>query len=203
MAASTFKKEPSLSLTENINQLINTHLTMTPQNKIVKVPALLTQLKNATTTGGRPATSERPIPANLKAVALLQNIYDEAINHQYAIHHTLDQSPLRAILTEWTHITDKEWVTFLGHVTLDWIDQIHDAINPTRPRRPLMQPCSSCGEKYTPGEDGKRIPAVTAWVWDEAGEQIAKAETWEVQCSHCGAQWHGNEVVKAYWRALR
>jgi len=190
-----------LSLASNINQLINTHVAINAHGKIVKQPPLLTQLKDADSNGGRPTTSERPIPANLKAVALLQDIYDEAIKHQYAMIKTVDQRPLRAILTEWATIEDREWQSFLGHVTLDWVDLINDVINPTRPRRPLMQPCSACGQKYTPGEDGKRIPAVTAWVWDSTGEHVTSIEQWEVQCSNCGAQWHGKEVVKSYWRA--
>ncbi|NWN89199.1 MAG: hypothetical protein HLX51_11780 [Micrococcaceae bacterium] len=191
-----------MSLASNINQLINTHVAMDQRGKIVKQPALLTQLKDADSDGGRPTTNERPIPANLKAVALLQDIYDEATKHQYAMIRTVDQRPLREILTGWATIEDREWRPFLEHVTLDWIDQIHDAISPTRPRRPLMQPCSACGQKYTPDDDGKRIPAITAWVWDHHGDHIAKPEHWEVQCSNCGAQWHGSEVVKAYWRAV-
>lgn len=192
-----------MSLASNINQLINPHIAMNPRGKIIKQPALLTQLKDANSNGGRPTTSERPIPANLKAVALLQDIYDEALKHQCAMTGTVDQRPLRDILTDWATIEDHEWQTFLGHVTLDWIDRINDTINPTRPRRPLMQPCSACGQKYAPDDDGKRIPAVTAWVWDSEGDHIAPMEHWDVHCSACGAEWHGKEVAKSYWRDVR
>lgn len=192
-----------MSLASNINQLINAHVAMSATGKIIKQSALLTQLRNADTDGGRPTTNERPIPANLKAVALLQDIYDEAINHQYEMTHCLDQRPLRDILQAWAALEDREWVNCLEHVTQDWIDKIHEAIDPTRPRRPLHQPCSSCGNKYTPDDEGKRIPAVTAWVWDSDGNTIAPMEHWDVRCSSCGAQWHGKEVIKQYWRALR
>lgn len=191
-----------MSLASNINQLINTHIAYSPTGKIIKQPALLTQLKDANGNGGRPTTSERPIPANMKAVALLQDIYDETIKHQYEMTGNYDGS-LRQILTEWATIEDKEWQQHLEHATLDWIDQINTCIDPPRPRRPLHQPCSACGKKYTPDEDGKRIPAVTAWVWDHHGERVATPDQWEVACSSCGAQWHGKEVVKQYWRALR
>lgn len=112
-----------------------------------------------------------------------------------------DTGELSVIIESWAHVEDDEWKKFLEHVTLDWIDRITNVIAPTRPRRPLMQPCSACGEKYTPGEDGKRIPAVTAWVWDGLGEAVAPMEQWDVKCSSCGAEWHGKEVAKSYWKA--
>lgn len=191
-----------MSLASNINQLINTHVDYNRVGKIVKVKPLLSQLSESERVGGSSTTSERPIPANVNAIALMQNIYDETIKHQYAMTGNYDGS-LWEILAEWVTIKDSEWQAFLDHVTLDWIDDIKRTIDPPRPRRPLMQPCSSCGNKYTPGEDGKRIPAVTAWVWDNSGEHVAKPDSWEVRCDSCGAQWIGKEVVKAYWRALR
>lgn len=189
-----------MSLASNINQLINPHVAMNPRGKIVKQPALLTQLSEADRNGGISTTSERPIPANVNAIALAQDLLHEAKNHQYEMTSN-DDGTLWQIIKSWETVEDREWQEFLGHVTLDWIDRINQIIQPTRPRRPLMQPCSACGHKYTPGDDGKRIPAVTAWVWDRQGEAIAPMEHWDVHCSNCGAEWHGKEVAKSYWRA--
>ena len=191
-----------MNLKDNIRLLTQPHIGYNHAGKIVKQDSLLRQLNKAERTGGTSTTSEKPIPANINAVALAQDILKEAQQHQYEMHGTTRGS-LWAIILSWQQIEDKEWVAFLEHVTQDWIDAIRNLINPTRPRRPLHQPCASCGNKYTPGEDGKRIPALTAWVWNATGETIAPSENWEVTCSNCGTQWHGKEVTKSYWRALR
>ena len=191
-----------MSLKDNIRLLTQPHIGYNHAGKIVKQDSLLTQLNKAERIGGTSTTSEKPIPANINAVALAQDILKEAQQHQYEMTGTMRGS-LWAIILSWQQVEDKEWVAFLEHVTQDWIDAIRNLTNPTRPRRPLHQPCASCGNKYTPGEDGKRIPALTAWVWDRAGERIAPSENWEVTCSNCGTQWTGREVTKSYWRALR
>lgn len=170
--------------------------------KIVTAKPLLTQLSEADRDGGTSTTSERPIPANVNAIALMQDLLREAEEHQYEMTGN-DNGSLWTIIATWETITNTEWANYLEHVTLDWIDRINAIIQPTRPRRPLMQPCSACGEKYAPGEDGKRIPAITAWVWDSLGERVSKIDHWDVNCSACGAQWHGKEVVKSYWRSVR
>lgn len=191
-----------MSLASNVRILTQPHVAYSPAKKIVTAKPLLTQLTEADNGGGRPTTNERPVPVHLTAIALWQDLEHEAQQHRYEMTED-DSGGLWAIIESWAHVEDDEWKKFLEHVTLDWIDRITNVIEPPRPRRPLMQPCSACGEKYTPGKDGKRIPAVTAWVWDGLGEQVAKPDTWEVRCDSCGSQWTGKEVVKQYWRALR
>lgn len=191
-----------MSLASNVRILTQPHVTYGPTKKITTVKPLLTQLTEADNGNNKPTTNERPVPINLTAIALWQDLTKEAKEYQHEMTGD-DTGELSVIIESWHHVTDDDWRPFLEHVTLDWIDRINAVITPTRPRRPLMQPCSACGYKYTTGEDGKRIPAVTAWVWDGLGEQVAKPDTWEVRCDSCGSQWTGKEVVKQYWRALR
>lgn len=191
-----------MTLATNVRQLTQHHITYSHTKKIITAPPMLTQLTQAQSGSGAPTTNERPVPVHLTAIALWQDMEKEA--RQYRHDMTGDDSGgLWPIIESWARINDDEWQPFLEHVTLDWIDRINNTIDPPRPRRPLMQPCAACGEKYTPGEDGKRIPAVTAWVWDHHGENVTSIEKWEVLCSNCGAQWHGKEVAMSYWRAPR
>ena len=191
-----------MSLKENIRLLTQPHIDYNHAGKIVKTEALLKQLHKAERTGGKSTTSEKPIPANINAIALAQDLLDEAQKEQYRMVGYYNDN-LWLILTTWETIEDKKAQERLTEITTDWIERIRNIIDPTRPRRPLHQPCSACGHKYTHGEDDKRIPALTAWVWTSDGEQLAPMENWEVTCSSCNTQWHGKEVIKSYWRALR
>ena len=175
---------------------------MNPRGKIVKQPALLTQLTDFIGATGNSGSSEQPIPGSIKALSVHVQMQWDAKNHQYEMTGD-DSGGLWAILKSWQHVTDPEWVAFLEHVTLEWIDQIKACIDPPRARRPLRQPCSACGQRWYYGEDNKRTEAVTAWVWDSLGERVAPIENWDVQCQVCNAEWHGKEVAKAYWRAIR
>ena len=194
-----------MSLASNINQLTNTHVAMNTRGKIVKQPALLTQLTDFIGATGNSGSSEQPIPGSIKALSLHVQMEWDARNHQYEITGD-DSGGLWAILQSWDNTisnTGSDTEQFLEHVTQDWIDQIKACIDPPRARRPLRQPCSACGQRWYYDEDNKRAEAVTAWVWTSNGEHIAPVQDWEVHCSACNAQWTGKEVTKAYWRAPR
>src|SRR5699024_10611083 len=120
---------PALNLKDNIRLLTQPHIGYNHAGKIVKQDSLLRQLNKAERTGGTPTTSEKPIPANINAVALAQDILKEAQQHQYEMHGTTRGS-LWAIILSWQKVEDKEWVAFLEHVTQDWIDAIRNLINP-------------------------------------------------------------------------
>ena len=190
-----------MSLRANVSMLIRPHLAYDATGKLGIAQALLTQLTQAESGRGKPTTNERPVPIHLTAIALWQDLEFEAREHQY--QRTSDDSGgLWQIVSTWETIEDDEWASHLEHVTADWITRITNVIHPTRPRRPLMRPCEACGEKYQIGDEGKRIPAVTAWCWDEHGEQVARVDDWDVQCSACGAEWRGKEVARVWWQAV-
>lgn len=190
------------SLAQNVRMLTKPHVAYSNTGKIGTAQPLLTQLTRAESGTGKPTTNDKPIPIHLTAVAQWQDMEKEARDHQY--ERTGDDSgSLWVITASWEKVDDDEWTPFLEHVTLEWITQITNIIDPPRPRRPLMQPCAACGVKYTSGEDGKRIPAVTAWVWEhDDHDRTAKVDKWDVHCSACGAEWHGKEVAKSYWRPV-
>ena len=186
-----------MTLRSNVDRLTRTHMTVR-FGKIVKQPALLKQLSEAQTGSGTPTTSEQPVPVHLTALQLWQDMEFQARDLQYQMTGN-DKGNLWAILGSWEAVDQDPWLARLTDVTAGWIEAISNVLDPPRPRRPLNIACSSCGEKYTPGENGKRIPAVTAWVWDSEGVAVASFDQWEVTCSHCGAQWIGKDAIKSYW----
>lgn len=198
----TRQETTPLSLASNINRLIRPHVDYSSAGKIVKVKPLLTQLTDFIGSNGASGSSEPPIPGSIKALSAHVQMEWDAKNYQYEMTGD-DSGGLWAILESWENVTDDEWQAYLENITLDFIDQIQNTIEPPRPRRPLRQPCSACGQRWIYDEDNKRTEAVTAWVWDSTGEHLASIEQWEVHCALCGAQWHGKEVAKAYWRAVR
>lgn len=187
-----------MTLTGNVHRLTRPHLT-TMAGKIVTMPPMLTQLTMGCGSANTAVSSETRLPVSVRAIALWQDMEHEARDHQYA--RTGDDSGrLWQIVASWESVDDAEWAAYLEGVTLDFIDRIANIIDPPRPRRPLRQPCASCGQRWHYDADGQRSEAVTAWVWDESGS-VGKLENWEVACTACGAQWVGKEVARNYWRA--
>ena len=188
-----------MTLAGNVHRLTRPHLS-TMGGKIATVPPMLTQLTMEGRAPSHATSSETPLPVSVRAIALWQDMEHEARDHQYA--RTGDDSGgLWQIVQSWEYVADEEWVAYLERVTLDFIDRITATIDPPRRRRPLRQPCASCGERWFYDADGQRSEAVTAWVWDEDGS-VSKVETWDVKCLCCGAQWVGKEVANTYWRAV-
>lgn len=191
-----FNGRNDVALRANINQLIRPHMTVR-FGKIVKQPALLRQLGEAQTGNDTPTTTEQPVPVHLTAVQLWQDMEFQARDLQYQMTGS-DRGGLWSILPSWEAVTDEGWQSRLGEVTGEWIGRIQEVLDPPRPRRPLNQPCPGCGEKYAPGENGKRIPAVTVWAWASDGETVAPFEQWEVTCGACGEQWHGRDAIRVF-----
>ena len=70
-----------MSLASNINQLINPHVSMSATGKIVKQPALLTQLTDFIGATGNSGSSERPVPGSIKALSTHVQMEWDARNH--------------------------------------------------------------------------------------------------------------------------
>lgn len=190
-----------MTLRSNVSMLIRPHLSYDASGKLGTAQALLTQLTSEAGSSGSSAGNERPIPGSIKAMSLFVQLEWDARNEQY-MRTGDDSGGLWQIVSSWENLNDPEFAPHLEHVTADWIAEISNTINPPRSRRPLRQPCASCGQRWTYDRDGKRAEAVTAWVWDDLGEKVATVEKWDVQCSVCGAEWRGKEVAQTYWRAV-
>lgn len=189
-----------MTLAANIRQLTQPHPGITPNGKIATVKPLLEQLTDFIGTTGTTTSNEPPIPGSIKALSTYIQMERDAQDLNYQITGT-DHGNLWAILKSWEPLKDDHWQPTLQEITSEWITQIHHHLNPPRERRPLRQPCAACNQRWAYDHDGKRIEALTAWVWDTHGEHIAPLNQWEIQCANCDAQWHGKEVIKAYWRA--
>src|SRR5699024_3128508 len=100
-----------LSLASNINQLINTHIAYSPAGKIIKQPALLTQLTDFIGATGNSGSSEPPIPGSIKALSTHVQMQWDAKNHQYKMTGD-DTGGIWEILQAWENVvanTGNEW----------------------------------------------------------------------------------------------
>ncbi|MGN6722765.1 MAG: DUF7341 domain-containing protein [Marmoricola sp.] len=174
-----------MSLRDNCHRLCREHLTMGPKGPI-SVPALLDQLEAAVTAnehGSGGTSGGVALPIGEGALALLQDIEHGAREHQHELIPSF-AGTLKAVIESWAvEDINAEWMAFLEHVTLDWIDAINAIVAPTKPPRKLTLPCPACSVLYHEGK-----PALRVHCWDEDGGML-KIWQWTAECVGCGAGW--------------
>lgn len=181
-----------MTIRDNVHRLTSEHLSLI-DGRPVKVPALLDQLDSAAQPGESGSKgSGAPLPINVDAVALYQDIEREARDHQFEMVAHESRCSLRTLLGLWANgaVTTTEWEAFLEHATLDWCDRIVALVQPTKPPRRIHRPCPACGVLY--GGDDRR-PGLHLHCWDDDGG-MAKPGDWRCECVHCGAAWNGDQL---------
>jgi hypothetical protein len=168
----------------------------------ISVPALLDQLEAAVTAETRAGSAGAggvSLPIGVGALSLLQDIERDARDHQNELIPSF-AGTLKALIESWAvEDINGEWLAFLEHVTLDWIDQISAIIAPSKPPWRPHRPCPSCGLRY--GGDERR-PNLQIHCWDDEGKLLRDPEsTWWAECVHCGAAW-GPSQMKWFMHAI-
>lgn len=197
-----------MTLADNVHQLSREHLKTGPDGKPHKVPALLDELRDAVTPGhaGSAGGSDGgpPIPINPNALDLIAEIESEARRDYFEITGAYWPAAPDGLMSYWPATTYRllghlgtadltpEWITYLDHVTLDWIDRITAMLWPVKPRRKLVgKVCPSCGWA-TYGEERKTC--LSLGCWDDMGGMRAIG-TWDIACASCEAEWVGDQVT--------
>jgi hypothetical protein len=178
------------SLRDNVHRLTREHLTRV-DGELVVVPAFLDQLETAVSPGNDGGTSNgKPLPINVTAIDLMRSIDTEAREHQAELIPSF-KGTLKQVIQSWAvEDINGEWMVFLEHVTLDWLDRIRALLNPTKPPRKLHRPCPACGVLYG-GEDNK--PGLLLHCWGD-DEGLLPPGKWTAECVHCGAAWNADEL---------
>lgn len=185
-----------MSLGMNVHQLLRVHMTRRADGKVIQRKALIDQLAGAVhpTGGGSGGGNETPLPINA-----------DAIETQQAMLHTAQQEEaersgligdLTVILKRWSLEERAEWVAHLEHVTLEFIDQITQIVEPVPARRPIRKPCPACGTTWILNGNGDRKVALTAGVWDDTGA-LRPTDEWDISCADCEALWHASDPAFA------
>lgn len=183
-----------MTLADNIHRLTAEHLTMSDTGEFVKAAPLLAQLRAASGSslgaqGG--GSGGGGMVVSSKAVKLENEIREAALFEHFEMAGTEYRGSLVALLRTWPLINLDEWQDYLEHVTLDWIDQINEALESRRPPwRPSM-PCPACGQRFFGPE---REPCLAVHYWDHDAEAIAPPALWIAKCDGCGAEWDGDNL---------
>ncbi|WP_138443532.1 DUF7341 domain-containing protein [Sinomonas susongensis] len=183
-----------MSLTTNVHELTREHLVHTPAGRLETVPALLDQLDAAagetragSNGGGGDGT---PSPISLDVVALQQDIEREAWANQGELIPSF-KGTLKQVIQSWAvESINGEWMAYLEHITLDWIDKIRAITEPAKPPRKLHRPCPACGVLYG-GDEHK--PGLLLHCWADDGALLPPGQ-WTAECIHCEAAWAGGEL---------
>lgn len=184
-------------LSDNVHRLTKPHTTRVETDegfKVATLPPLIDQLRAAKTPsggaghGGAPTKQRLPIDAG--AFDLFEEIEAEA--KQLLAACSLARAKPRAledVIVRYRAAIQGFGAAEVGNaavVTERWISRIEDALTPPPQRRPMQQPCPSCGELWDCMVPERRW-ALTAWT---QGPMTA----WEVYCSACGAEWLGQDI---------
>lgn len=187
----------STDLGSNITKLARVHhstIQTDAGTRYVKALPLINQLRAAITPSGDGGTGGSPmkqrLPLDDHALDTFNEIDGEARYllglcslRRYQPEH-LEQVVL-AYQRETLKFGEGE-IGEAARITSGWVRRIENLLTPPKSRRPLRQPCPSCGElwdMYT----GERVYALTAWC---DGPPAA----WEVACAACGAGWVGEQI---------
>lgn len=195
-----------------VHELTREHLTHTPGGNLLYAPALLEQLTDAVTpgaTGPASASAGLPVPVNLSAVVLYQEINAvtreaAAEMHGLPVPGTLPDV-LRAV-PELLPAYGEEWASWWANVLERWTGEIRTLLSPPPPRRTLPDPCPACGQSThtvwdaSAGEDVRK-PALSVAYRDAAGAMLPPAE-WDAACAACEATWQAGPEMSFFVRAI-
>lgn len=183
-----------MSLSDNIHQLTNQHMSQADDGSFVLVTALLDQLRIACTTDfsvGRGGGSGAGLMVNSAAVKLENKIKEDALFDHFEMVGSEYQGALKELLFTWSSITDDEWQVYLEHETMEWVDQIRAVLTSKRPPwRPTLN-CPSCGLRFH-GPD--REPNLWVDYWNHDEEKMNHPSLWTAGCDGCGAEWNGDKL---------
>lgn len=171
-------------------QLTETHLT-NHNGKIGKVPALLTELREAVSgssagDAGGGASSKQRILVNASALDLLQSI-DAEVRVAYADRFgqgapTLDTC-IRLIANS-EHPTD--WQAWFTETFQTFITRIEATLRPKKLRRLDNVTCPSCNQAVH-GEE--RVTCLYLDCYADEHKTLKHSSEWSVECAGCGAAW--------------
>ena len=183
-----------MTLSDNIHQLTNEHLTTADNGAIITAPPLLAQLRAASGSNvGMPGggSGGAGMIVNSRAVKLETEIREAVLYEHFEMAGTEYRGPLVKLLKSWPLININEWQDYLEHVTLDWIDSIKAMMEAKRPPWHPSIDCPSCGQRFHGGE---REPCLSIHYWDHDAEEIAHPSQWMAECIGCGAEWTGDNL---------
>lgn len=183
-----------MTLSDNIHQLANEHMSQATDGSFGLMPALLDQLHKACTSNFGAAgggTGGSGLVVNSGAVKLQTTIQEDALFEHFEYAGEEYQGSLKDLLRTWPSATNPEITNHLEHVTHDWVTEIQTLITPRRPPwRPTLN-CPSCGDRFHGPE---REPNLWVEYWDHDTEEMAHPSQWTAGCEGCGAQWAGDKL---------
>lgn len=181
-------------LTEAIHRLTREHLSRADDGSFIKKPPLLAELRAASrsnlgATGG--GNGGAGLLVNSKAVQLENEIKEQALTEHFEMTGAEYRGGIVGLIQSWAAVTSAEWIAYLDHVMLDWIDGIQAILESARPPWHPSIPCPACGRRFHGDE---REPCLAVTYWDSEAEAVAKMSKWSAECRGCGAQWVGDEL---------
>lgn len=183
-----------MSLSDNIHQLVNEHMTQADDGSFVKVDALLDQLHIACTTNfsvGRGGGAGAGMMVNSTAVKLETKIKEDALFEHFEYAGTEYQGSLKELLRTWPTATAEDIIKRLDKAASKWVTEIRAILTSKRPPwRPTLD-CPSCGLRFH-GPD--REPNLWVDYWDHEEEKMSHPSLWSAGCDGCGAEWTGDKL---------
>jgi len=183
-----------VTLSSNIHQLINEHMTQADDGSFVLAAPLLVQLRAAcaSTHGNHTGGGGQGVglAINSAAIAIETRIQQDALAEHYEHAGNEYQGNLIDLLKTWSTLQG-EWSTYLEAVTNEWITLIKETLEQRRPPwRPTLN-CPACNGRFHGPE---REPNLWLDYWDHNNEQMAHPSKWTAGCDGCGANWEGDEL---------
>ncbi len=184
-----------MTLKDSIHRLTREHLRLDHEGNARKVPALLTELREAVTPGRNGSgggASGPPIPIDPSALDLIREIETDARRDYQEVTGELWRTSLEELLQHLAAMDlDPAWDNYIAHEALGWIDAINAMLWPVKPRRKLVgKVCPSCGWA-TYGDERKTC--LSLGCWDDEGN-MKKIGDWDIECGSCEAGWMGDQV---------
>lgn len=182
-----------MTLSDNIHQLTNQHLTNRHGRGTVRVVSLLDQLAAAVapSKGGGPSGSGSvQLPIDTRALDKAMSLEAEARDIQEEMLGTTGGT-LKGIIRSWyPHmLPTAEWAEYLELITDKWVLEITAIVAPPPMYRPSA-PCPHCNQLFA-GED--RQPALAVTYTDETGK-VLHPSMWRMVCAGCKTEWTGNQL---------
>lgn len=183
-----------MSLSDNIHQLVNEHMSQAADGSFNLMPSLLDQLREACTSNHGAAGGGgggAGMMVNSAAVKLETKIKEDALFDHFEMVGSEYRGALKELIATWSRTEDPDWRAYLEHETLDWVDQIRATLASRRPPwRPTLN-CPSCGLRFHGPE---REPNLWVEYWDHEEEKMNHPQLWTAGCDGCGAEWNGDKL---------
>lgn len=183
-----------MTLSDNIHQLTNQHMTQADDGSFVIAQPLLEQLREACTSNHGAAGGGgggAGMMVNSAAVKLDTKIKEDALFEHFEMAGSEYRGQFTALIKTWPLINLDDWQEYLGQVTLNWVNDIRAILTSKRPPwRPTLN-CPSCGHRFHGPE---REPNLWVEYWDHDNEKMAHPSQWSAGCDGCGAHWDADNL---------